>query len=127
MVYMGCPTGRVHIRRVKNNTVNLSVLIRKVTAINPVLQVCRKQLVPVLGNILPKNSLAIGYISHSAFSGHLKGNHILENPFVCTLMGREDQVVRGDSSRGFAFLLEGYFRLATNGCGCHRVGHCNVF
>ena len=66
LALMGSAAGRMHIGRVENHAVDLTVLIRQVATIDSRLDVSSKNAVLAFRNVAPKNSFTVRYVRNYA-------------------------------------------------------------
>ena len=65
-------TRRVHVWRVKNNTINFPAFVGKIATIRASQNICRFQIICVRGNIPPKNTLTISNVSNHTAAFHIQ-------------------------------------------------------
>lgn len=79
---MGGAAGRVHIRRIKHNTVQFTVLVWQFAAIHAVLNVGRPQLVGSGRDVPPEHSFPIGNIGDNTAGPDVKLKNLWEYVIV---------------------------------------------
>jgi hypothetical protein len=121
VVDMGGSSGSVHVWRVEDDAVDGGVLIWEAPAINSILQICGEEPIGAFGNPLPKHALAVSDVGDRTSRRHVEGNHLRENIFVGTLVGRENELIGRDAGRRLATTLPKQFRPPRTTWACVRI------
>ena len=90
MSCVSCTTWGVHIWRVEYDAVYLTVLIGKITAVDTIQNVCRKQPVGIFRDIPPKDAFAIGHIRYRAKWGNIQTQNAWEYVVITIHVCRVD-------------------------------------
>ncbi len=87
----------MHVRRVKDDTVDFAVSVRQVATVDAGFQVGSSQVVCAAGYISPEYAFAVSDVGNYAAGLNVQFEDLGENEFVAVQVGAEDEVVRGDA------------------------------
>ena len=82
----------VHVRRIKNNAINLTINIRKISAIRPRQKVCRLNNIRRRRNMTPENTLPIRHIRNNTPTLHIKIQNLRKNNLIAFARGTQNQI-----------------------------------
>ena len=87
--------GGVHVGRIKNHAINLSVFVRKIPAINSILNVRRAQVIVFLRHATPEDSPPVRHVSHRGTGRDVELENAREDPVVSVCVGAQHKVIGG--------------------------------
>jgi len=105
MTHMSRPAGRVHVRRIEDYAINLTIAVGQCASINALLKVSRQQTVMRSWDAFPEHAPPVCDVRNGASTRHKEVEDLREQIVVCANAGREDQVIGRDTIRRLALAL----------------------